>query len=151
MSAWLPSLLVPWRAAALDKGLGWQATIPPDLPTLKLDPDRMAQAIGNLLSNAVKYTPADGNVSVTAGWNDEQVWIQVDDTGPGIVLEEQERIFEPFYRGRQARRFPQGLGLGLTIARDVVNAHGGRLDLTSTPGEGSRFTIRLPKTPVSIP
>jgi two-component system sensor histidine kinase BaeS len=147
ISAWLPSLLIPWRAAALDKGLHWQETIPPDLPTLKLDPNRMAQAIGNLLSNAVKYTPVSGNVSLTGGGNDMEVWIQVGDTGPGIVPEEQERIFEPFYRGRQARRFPQGLGLGLTIARDVVNAHGGRLDLTSTPGEGSRFTIYLPHRP----
>jgi two-component system sensor histidine kinase BaeS len=147
MSDWLPSLLIPWHAAALDKGLHWQATIPPDLPTLKLDPDRMAQALGNLLSNAIKYTPVGGDVAVTAGGDEKEVWIQVGDTGPGIVPEEQERVFEPFYRGRQARRFPQGLGLGLTIARDVLNAHGGRLDLTSTPGEGSRFTIRLPNRP----
>jgi signal transduction histidine kinase len=148
LGQWLPSVLIPWRAAALDKELQWQATIPPDLPTLSLDPDRMARAIGNLLSNAVKYTPAGGSVSVTAGTDAggacQEVWIQVSDNGPGIILEEQEQVFEPFYRSHQERRFPQGLGLGLTIARDLVNAHGGRLELTSKPGEGSRFSIHLP-------
>jgi signal transduction histidine kinase len=68
----------------------------------------------------------------------------VSDSGPGIIPAEQEQVFKPFFRSQQARRFPQGLGLGLTIARDLVEAHGGRLDLVSNPGEGSRFTIHLP-------
>lgn len=75
----------------------------------------------------------------------EEVWIEVRDTGPGILSEEQERVFEPFYRSQHERRFPQGLGLGLTIGRDLVEAHGGRLDLESKPREGSRFTIHLPR------
>jgi two-component system sensor histidine kinase BaeS len=141
---WLTNVLGIWRAAARSKGLDWQEDVPPDLPTLEIDPDRLARALGNLLSNAIRYTPRDGTVWVSAGHESDMVWIRVSDNGPGIPLEEQECIFAPFYRSRSSRRFPQGLGLGLGIARDLVNAHGGRLELESAPGEGSRFTIWLP-------
>lgn len=143
---WLPALLIPWRASALDKGLQWRATIPANLPEVNLDPDRIGQAIGNLASNAIKYTPEGGSIDVAAGADESEIWIRVSDSGPGIIAEEQERVFEPFYRSRRPRRFPQGLGLGLTIARDFVTAHGGQLELASTPGAGSHFTIRLPLT-----
>jgi signal transduction histidine kinase len=125
--------------------LHWGATVPGDLPVVTIDPDRLAPAIGNLLSNAIKYTPAGGNVEVTAGATQQEVWITVADTGPGIAPEEQASVFEAFYRSDRERRFPQGLGLGLTIARDLVIAHGGTLELESKPGEGSRFTVRLPR------
>ncbi|MCD6289248.1 MAG: HAMP domain-containing histidine kinase [Anaerolineae bacterium] len=144
LGKWLPQALAPWRASAQEKGLQWVATIPADLPALQADPDRLAQALGNLLSNAIMYTPSGGRVAVDAGVADGAVWIRVSDTGPGIPPDEQARIFTPFYRGRQARRFPQGMGLGLTIAHDLVVAHGGRLEVESTPGQGSRFTIWLP-------
>jgi signal transduction histidine kinase len=144
LSEWLPSILLPWRAAVLEKGIRWQATIPAGLPTVDLDPGRMAQVVGNLLSNAIKYTPADGSVQVTAGADQEKYWFRVADSGPGIVPEEQEKVFEPFFRSTQQRRFPQGLGLGLTIARDLVEAHGGTLEVESDPENGSEFTARLP-------
>lgn len=144
LSDWLPPVLLPWRAAALQKDQIWQADIPANLPTLNLDSGRMSQVIGNLLSNAVKYTPAGGAISVVAGARQSEVWILISDNGPGIIAAEQEKVFEPFFRSRQQHRFPQGLGLGLTIARDVVIAHGGRLELDSTPGEGSAFTVYLP-------
>jgi len=135
-----------WREAAREKRLRWQATIPADLPVLEVDPDRLGQAVGNLLSNAIKYTPAGGSVSVSAGVEDEAVWIRVSDTGSGVAPEEQDRIFDPFYRGDAAGRFAKGLGVGLTIARDMVTAHGGRLEIDSDVGLGSRFTIWLPLT-----
>jgi len=141
---WAASVIVPWRAAALAKGLEWHTSIPADLPIVDIDPDRLAQALGNLLSNAIKYTPASGSVAIGAGASQSDVWIAVADTGPGITAEEHERVFEPFYRSVQQRRFPQGLGLGLTIARELVAAHGGTIILTSAPGVGSRFTIYLP-------
>ncbi len=144
LDEWLPPILLPWRAAALEKGLAWQATIAAPLPVVSIDRRRMAQAVGNLLSNAVKYTPAGGAVSVEAGSDGREIWIRVGDTGPGIDQAEQERVFEPFYRSDRDRRFPQGLGLGLTLARDLVTAHGGRLTLDSAPGAGSRFTIVIP-------
>jgi two-component system sensor histidine kinase BaeS len=146
ISDWLPPVLLPWRAAALDKGLTWQADVPPGLPVLSVDPDKLAQAVGNLLSNAIKYTPAGGSVAVSAGMQEQDVWICVADTGSGIAAEEQHRVFEPFYRSERDRRFPQGLGLGLTLAHELVVAHGGRLELDSQPGQGSRFTIHLPLT-----
>ncbi len=144
LSEWLPPVLLPWRAAALDKGLEWQTDVPERLPAVHIDPDRLAQVVGNLLSNAIKYTPAGGRVAVTAGVNESEVWISVADSGPGIAPEEQQRVFEAFYRSERDRRFPQGLGLGLTIARDLTLAHGGRLELYSQPGQGSRFTVHLP-------
>ena len=144
LSDWLPPVLLPWRAGALEKGLEWEATIPSDLPTANLDPKRMAQAIGNLLSNAIKYTQEGGRVTVSAGNLKTEAWIAVIDNGPGISPDDEERIFEAFYRSRRNRRFPQGLGLGLTIARDLVEAHGGHVELVSEPGKGSRFTIYLP-------
>ena len=144
LSQWLPSVLLPWRAAALEQGLNWQIAVPERLPTLQIDPARLAQAIDNLLGNAIKYTPAGGQVAVTAGIRGERVWIGVADNGPGIAAEEQQRVFEPFYRSERQQRFPQGLGLGLTIARDLVVAHGGELTLESQPGEGSCFTLYLP-------
>ncbi len=146
ISDWLPSILLPWRTVAQEKGLQWQADVPPGLPVLKIDPDRMAQVVGNLLSNAIKYTPAAGDVSVAAAAASGELLIQIRDTGPGIEPEEQERIFEPFYRSQEQRRFPMGLGLGLTIARDLVESHDGRLQLETTPGSGSCFTIHLPLT-----
>jgi len=144
LGGWLASLIVPWRTAALAKGLAWQATIDPNLPIVDIDPDRLAQAVGNLFSNAIKYTPPGGSITLSAGANEHEIWIAVADTGSGIAAEECERVFEPFYHSIQQRRFPQGLGLGLTIARELVAAHGGSITLTSAPGVGSRFTIHLP-------
>jgi len=141
---WLAQVLVPWREAAHDKELHWQTAFPADLPTLEIDPDRLVQALGNIVSNAIKYTPPGGKVILSAGADDSGVWIRVRDSGPGIASEEQERIFTPFYRGSTGRRFPHGMGLGLSIARDLVAAHGGRIEVQSTPGTGSAFTIWLP-------
>lgn len=141
---WLPRVILPWREAALEKHLSWEYTCPEDLPGVSIDPDRLAQAMGNLLSNAIRYTPAEGRVSVSAAHVGEELWIQVRDSGPGIGADEQNSIFTPFYRGRASRRFERGMGLGLTIARDLVVAHGGELRLESQPGSGSTFTISLP-------
>lgn len=136
--------LAPWREAARDKGLRWQTNLPPALPSIRADEDRLRQAIGNLLSNAIKYTPENGTVSVSAGRRADAVWIRIEDTGPGITIREQSHIFQPFYRGTSNRRFADGMGLGLSIAQDLVTAHGGRLEVTSVPGKGSEFTIWLP-------
>ena len=69
--------------------------------------------------------------------------MQVADSGPGIPPEEQKKIFQPFYRGARGRRIVEGMGLGLSIAHDIVLAHGGEIELESAPGDGSRFTIRM--------
>jgi two-component system sensor histidine kinase BaeS len=147
MREWLLHALGPWREAVREKRVHWETVIPDALPALPVDPDRLGQALGNLLSNAIKYTPAGGTVSVSAGLGDKELWIRVSDTGPGISPDEQARIFTPLYRSQPGRRFPQGMGLGLTIARELVIAHGGRLEMESSVGLGSHFTIWLPLNP----
>jgi len=144
LHAWLTTQLVTWQAAAAEKGLEWQVALDPQLPVVDVDPDQLGRAVGNLLSNAIKYTPAGGAVTVTAAERENAICIEVADTGPGIIAEEQGLVFEPFFRSERQRRFPQGLGLGLTIAREMVAAQGGRLELSSVSGKGSRFTITLP-------
>jgi two-component system, OmpR family, sensor histidine kinase BaeS len=151
LAEWLPLILIPWRETAERKGLQWVITLPIDSLTIVIDPDRLAQAVGNLISNAIKYAPVGGAVSIRVECDPETVRIHVTDTGPGLALDEQARIFEPFNRGQTAWRFPQGIGLGLTIARELVVAHGGRLTVTSTPGHGSQFTILLPQNPPQPP
>lgn len=141
---WLASSLSPWEAAARQKGLRWSTEIAPDLPLATMDPDRMAQALGNILSNAIKFTPAGGQVSITAKAAANLLSIEVADTGPGIPPEEQQKIFQPFYRVRQGHRIVEGMGLGLSIARDIVTAHGGEIRLHSTPEAGSHFTLQIP-------
>ncbi len=145
MSQWLPRVVLPWREQAHKKGLHWQLDISAELPTLNIDPDRVAQILDNLLSNAIKYTP-QGTISVSAAPKKGGVAIIVNDTGIGVSPEERERIFDPFYRSRRDKRFPQGMGLGLSIARDLALAHGGSLSVESQPGKGSRFTLWMPET-----
>ena len=146
LGEWLVSVLSPWEAAAHEKRLHWETMFPTDLPTLDIDPLRLAQVVGNLTSNAIKYTPVSGTVSVAAGVEGDFAWIRVSDTGPGISQEEQTKIFTPFYRSAHGGRLAQGMGLGLSIAQDLVNAHQGRLEVQSQPGLGSQFTIWLPLT-----
>jgi signal transduction histidine kinase len=150
LAGWLRRTVLPWRQAAHQQGLHWQMDIADSLPVLEIDPDRMAQVLGNLLSNAIKYTPK-GTVSVEASVRGDSVAIAVGDTGIGVAPSEQEQIFEPFYRSQRDKRFPQGMGLGLSIARDLVLAHGGRLTVESAAGEGSRFTVWLPMTTAQPP
>ncbi len=144
LSEWLLRTLRPWELIAQEKKLKWEVRLHENLPSLYADPLRLAQVIENLVNNAIKYTPSGGSVGVEAGSDDGVLWIKVSDTGGGILPEEQEMIFTPFYRGNQGRKIRQGMGLGLTIARDLVQAHGGRITLESAPGKGSCFTVWLP-------
>ena len=141
---WLAGQMSTWEAVAREKGLVWDAEIPSGLPVITIDPDRMGQALGNLLSNAIKFTQVGGKVSTQVWVEAGQFFIQVSDSGSGIPAEEREKIFQPFYRGAHGRRIVQGMGLGLSIARDIAVAHGGEIELQSPPGGGSRFVLRMP-------
>jgi signal transduction histidine kinase len=151
LSQWLPQVMTLWRQAAIEKELTWRADIPLDLPVVNIDRDQMSRALGNLFSNAVKYTPAGGMILVETGIDaaaeGTSCWIRINDTGPGIPAKAQATVFEPFQRGQTDRRFPQGMGLGLSIARDIAVAHGGCIDLESGDGTGSQFTVTLPIHP----
>ena len=103
------------------------------------DGDRVLQIVTNLLANALHWTPAGGRVDLGLGTDDGEVMVAVSDTGPGIAPEMEERIFRPFWSGDGG-----GTGLGLAIARELALALGGRLELHSEPGRGSRFVLVLP-------
>jgi two-component system OmpR family sensor kinase len=110
-------------------------------PTIVSDGDRVLQIISNLLSNAFRWTPDGGRVELELAAANGRVSVAVDDTGPGVVREERERIFRPFWS-----RDDSGTGLGLAIARELAVALGGRIELESEPGLGSRFRLVLPAT-----
>ena len=143
-SEWIAGFLAPWAQAAREKHQQWYVEIAGVLPALNVDPDRLAQALGNIIHNAIRYTPSGGKIVVQVFADESEFHFIVADSGPGISPDEQSLIFEPFQRGSTARRFPQGMGLGLTIARDLIHAHGGRIEIESSPGQGSRFEVILP-------
>jgi two-component system phosphate regulon sensor histidine kinase PhoR len=118
------------------------------LPTVSADLRRLRQVVLNLVDNAVKYTPSGGTVSVQARAVDGTVEIVVQDTGVGIPRDAIERLFDPFYRVPDSRPLhgESSSGIGLTLAKRLVDAHDGSLGVTSEPGAGSTFTVRLNAT-----
>jgi signal transduction histidine kinase len=107
------------------------------------DPRRLHQVITNLLTNALKFTPIGGRVTITTGADGTRAVLTVTDTGPGIPADELPRIFDRFWRGRQAAQ-TSGSGIGLAVAAELTLAHGGRLSAASPPGQGTRMTLTLP-------
>jgi two-component system phosphate regulon sensor histidine kinase PhoR len=119
--------------------------IPPRLPPVRGDASLLRDVLQNLVDNAIQYTPPGGRICVSARVNSKEMVIEVADTGIGIPLVDQERIFERFYRVDAARsREAGGTGLGLSIAKHIIDAHDGRLWVESTVGEGSRFSFSIP-------
>jgi signal transduction histidine kinase len=110
------------------------------------DPVALRRALANLLSNAIRVSDPGGRVRVTAGQDSEMVWMSVLDDGPGLSPEDQERVFQRFWRGDRASAREAGRsGLGLAIVRQIAEAHGGQVTLRSTVGVGSTFTVWLPR------
>ena len=125
------------------KGVAWRLELPDRLPPIEADGVRLRQILLNLLSNAAKFT-AEGSVTLGAEAEPPYLHFWVQDTGPGIPLEQQERIFQPFVSIERARQRPQGVGLGLAITRRLVALHGGMMTLESRPEQGSCFHVYLP-------
>ncbi|MCY4261717.1 MAG: ATP-binding protein, partial [Candidatus Dadabacteria bacterium] len=130
----------------LKKGVNPLLEIEDDMPPYKAYRFLMERMIINLIENSAKYTPEGGSVSVRALSGKGVLCIEVEDNGIGIPLEHQERIFERFYRVDKNRsRDMGGTGLGLSIVKHIVIQHGGNIDLKSSEGKGSTFTINLPR------
>jgi signal transduction histidine kinase len=141
-----------FRFPAKSKGLTLKLNLPAKLPVIKADQTKVVLAVGNLLANALKYTPIGGSVTLSAKATNEQVIIEVADTGIGISPNEVEMVFERFYRAKDPRlQGTTGTGLGLPLARQLARLHGGEVTLQSTLNKGSTFTLTLPlKLPLAL-
>ncbi|WP_076261923.1 GAF domain-containing protein [Intrasporangium flavum] len=139
------------RERATLHGIDLTLEVADSLGVVTADELRLKQVLLNLLSNAVKFTPDGGRVDVR-GWRDgDDVLVTVTDTGIGIDPADQERIFDSFQQGERSASTSEGTGLGLTLSRRIVELHGGRLWLTSTPGKGSTFGIAVPQRAPGAP
>jgi signal transduction histidine kinase len=133
------------RPAADAKRVAVQAAVNGELAPARANPEKLQRVLFNLIQNAIRHTPADGSVTVAAEANGPRVEIEVADTGEGVAYEERERVFEPFFRGGAgAARSGEGTGLGLTICRAIVEAHGGEIWLADSP-RGTRVRFSLPR------
>ena len=140
-----PELQAGYAAQADEKQIQMVFNLPPKLPVIKGDREKIRVALHNLVGNALKYTPAGGQVSVTVTANDGHLVVEVGDTGIGMSEEDREHAFEKFYRAKDARVAKiTGSGLGLAIAREVVRMHGGDITVESELNRGSTFTLALP-------
>ena len=129
-----------FSAEATQARLSFRVDTPNDLPLVTVDPIRIREVLSNLISNALRNTPAGGVISITLGIASGRLLISIADTGAGIAPEDLPKIFDRFYKGTRSR----GSGLGLTIARSLVAAHGGEISAESTVGRGTTMKVTLP-------
>lgn len=132
-----------FEVEAAERSIELRADVAADLPTVLADEGRIVQLLGNLLRNALKFSPDGSMVTVAASRRDVDVVFSVRDEGPGIPPEAQARVFERYWRGTDGTRH-RGAGLGLSIARGIAEAHGGRVWVESPPGQGATFFFSLP-------
>ena len=131
---------------ALTDGREIKVSAMDDLPPVWVDAELIQMVIAHLIDNALKYSSSGSPISIGARAGENKVIIYVMDRGPGIAEDEQQRIFEKFYRGRNDRNL-KGTGMGLAIAREIIRAHGEEIWVTSKPGQGSEFGFSLPIAP----
>ncbi|MCJ7621343.1 MAG: HAMP domain-containing histidine kinase [Anaerolineae bacterium] len=135
------------KDAATEKGIALRLRIAPGLPSFRGDEERLEQVVANLVANAIKFTPQGGEVLIKAHIKDQDLVVQVVDTGIGIPAQALPSLFQRFYQvNGSATREAGGAGLGLYIARQIVEGHGGRIWVESTWGRGSTFSFTIPIT-----
>jgi PAS domain S-box-containing protein len=136
------------QAVATKKGIDLEVSVPSDLPPVSIDPGRIKQVLYNLISNAIKFTPRGGLVRLSASAEGAHLVVRVSDTGVGISQEDLPRLFREFEQLPQPGGVrPEGTGLGLALTKRLVELHGGRVEVDSTLGEGSTFSVHLPLRP----
>ncbi|GAA5527239.1 ATP-binding protein [Herpetosiphon gulosus] len=137
-----------WQQPALNAGIQLKLSIEQPLPKLAVDRTRIVQALGNLLKNALRHTPANGQIHISCSRDHASIKLSIHDTGEGISAHDLPHIFERFYRADASRnRDTGGRGLGLAIVKQIIEAHGGTIEVSSTLGQGSNFQISLPINP----
>ncbi len=143
---WLRSVIARWQRAMPDKTLAWVVDIPDGLPMLRVDVDKLEQSLNNLLGNAVKHSQAGAHISVRAWTAGGALRLRVSSTGPRLAPDEYDRLSELFYTGEVHGRFPTGVGLGLYVTRQLIEQHGGSLDVSrpTTEDDAIGFEVTLP-------
>jgi len=131
-----------FSAEILKKRMEVKTEIPAGAVTLTGDKDRLTQVVINLFSNALKYTPEGGLVRMKLLKRNGEIGIEIQDSGPGIAVEDREKVFDKFERLTAEKQ--EGTGLGLPIAKDIIVLHGGKIWVESEPGSGSKFIVSLP-------
>jgi two-component system sensor histidine kinase ResE len=146
MSALLNAIREKFTPQSQMAGVEVKVAAAPNLPSLTADGDRLAQVFTNLVDNALKFTASGGKISLNASVANGEMLVSVSDTGAGIPAEAQAHIFDRFYQADSSRRGGEkhGAGLGLAIAYEIVQAHGGKISVRSKLGEGTSFDVFLP-------
>jgi signal transduction histidine kinase len=141
----ISDVLERMRALADRQRVRLDGSVSPQVDPVTLDPQKVERVLTNLIGNAIRHTPPGGQVTIDVQRLDGHVRVSVSDTGEGIAPDDLPHVFERFYRGEKSRsRSTGGAGLGLAIAKGIVEAHGGSIEVTSRAGEGSTFTFTLP-------
>jgi signal transduction histidine kinase len=141
-SALLTDSLQTLRPLVMEKSISLDVQIESGLPKVMADPERIQQTLSNLVGNAIKFSPADSKILVRASGNGREVVISVVDQGKGIAPEHLPRVFDRYWQSSRTDR--QGAGLGLAIAKGIVEAHGGKIWVESAPGAGTTASFTLP-------
>jgi two-component system sensor histidine kinase KdpD len=131
------------RMKTLLDGRPLEVKIQEDISNVDADPDMIGLALRQLLGNAVKYSPPETMIAISASQIEDTITVSIRDYGPGIPSDEVEAVFQRFYRGKQTQESVAGTGMGLSIARDIVGAHHGKLRLQNTPEGGAQFSFTL--------
>ncbi len=140
----LKALEASYRTQIAEAGINLALELEPGLPLIRANLEQLNMALSHLIKNAIQHTAAGGSITLRARLqDDEQLALEVQDTGSGITPEELPRIFDRFYRGSESQNAP-GFGLGLPIVARIVEGHGGQITVASKAGQGSTFTILVP-------
>lgn len=131
------------RPLAADKNISIKTELPDDLTPILADQNSILRLVQNLIENAIKFTPHGGSVLIKL-WKDSDVYLQVQDTGPGIPLSDRTKLFQRFYQGKSGKGYAPGNGLGLYLCKQIVDAHNGSISCESEEHRGATFTVRLP-------
>jgi two-component system phosphate regulon sensor histidine kinase PhoR len=143
LNSLIEGVIARFNPQADRQGVTLSSELPPDLPPVTADKERIGQVLTNLVHNAIKFTPSGGRATISAKQEKDSIVVQVADTGIGISREDLPRVFERFYKADKART-SEGTGLGLAIAKHIVQAHGGSIWAQSEEGKGSTFSFSLP-------